>query len=52
MEVTIHDNGQMVSVEVTEEVYEFSHCSIGGYMDILHPVSQDKQTSDFIRIKI
>ena len=23
MEVTIHDNGQMVSVEVTEEVYEF-----------------------------
>ena len=31
----------------------FFHCSIGGwYMDILHPVSQDKQTSDFIRIKI
>lgn len=23
MEVTIHDNGQMVSVEVTEEVYTF-----------------------------
>ena len=23
MEVTIHDNGQMVSVEVTEEVYAF-----------------------------
>ena len=23
MEVTVQDNGQMVSVEVTEEVYEF-----------------------------